>query len=162
MATFPAAVVTEVVSGVVASGNGWTVRTFEVEHGHKQFGAVFRRQWICLGYRIEIGDKVVAISGDTVPCDGLYSLAANADLLLQCCWMPSSDLNTDYLRTVARHTLGCADVAGKVAAKASVKRLVLTHTRAVTQASIDAMIAEVQQDYAGPVSVAEDMDVFNV
>ena len=105
---------------------------------------------------------MLAISGDTVPCDGLRQLAQGADLLLQCCWLPARELDSDYLRGVAKHTLACSDVVGKVAADAGVKRLVLTHTRAVAQASIDAIIEDVRRDYAGPVSMAEDMDDFEV
>jgi len=63
---------------------------------------------------------------------------------------------------LARATLACSDVVGKVAAEAGVKRLVLTHTRAVTQASIESILEDVRRDYAGPVSMAEDMDEHEV
>src|SRR6516165_2695857 len=42
-------------------------------------------RWICYGYRFEAQGKVVAISGDTVDCDGLAQLAQNADVLVHCC-----------------------------------------------------------------------------
>lgn len=162
MAKFAAPVTKDVDEGLVEQGAGWNVRAWRVEHGHKQFGPLFQKQWICLGYRIEIGDKVVAISGDTVPCEGLLTLARNADLLLQCCWLPARELTNDYLRGVSAHTLACSDVVGKVATQAGVKRLVLTHTRAVNQASIDAICEDVRRDYSGPFSLAEDLQVFEV
>ena len=162
MASCPRPVVTDVEGGVVAEGKGWRVLAYQVEHGHAQFGALFRKQWICLGYRIEAGGKVLAISGDTVPCEGLRQLAKGADLLLQCCWLPSKELDSEYLRGVAKHTLACSDVVGKVAAEAGVKRLVLTHTRAVTEGAISAILEEVWADYAGPVSMAEDMTEYEV
>lgn len=162
MSTFPRPVATDVEGGVVAEGDGWRVLAWQVEHGHANFGPLFRKQWICLGYRIEAFGKVLAISGDTVPCEGLRQLADGADLLLQCCWLPSRELDSEYLRGVAKSTLACSDVVGKVAVQAGVKRLVLTHTRAVTRESIDSILEDVRRDYTGPVSVAEDMDEFEV
>lgn len=103
---------------------------------------------------------MLAISGDTVPCEGLLKLAQGADLLLQCCWLPSTELDTEYLRGVAKSTLACSDVVGKVAAEAGLKRLVLTHTRAVTRESIEGMVEEVRRDFGGEVGVAEDMGEF--
>jgi ribonuclease Z len=154
--------VTEIVEGVAGRGATWVVRSFQVEHGGGQFDDTFRSRWICLGYRIEIGDKVVAISGDTIPCEGLLRLAHRADLLLQCCWLPTIELTNDYLKAIAQHTLACSDVVGKVASRAGVKQLVLTHTRAVTPASIAAMIEEAGRDFDGPISVAEDLDDFEI
>jgi ribonuclease BN (tRNA processing enzyme) len=162
LATFAAPEVHEVIEGIAAEGRGWTVRSFEVNHGSGQFEPSFRTQWICLGYRIEVGSKVVAISGDTIPCDGLLRLAEGADLLLQCCWLPSRELTSDYLKAVAHHTLACSDVVGKIARQAGVKRLVLTHTRAVTSTSIAAMIEEAGRDFDGPIAVAEDLDEFEI
>ena len=40
--------------------------------------------------------------------------------------------------------------------------LALTHTRAVTEGAIQGMAEEVRRDYAGPVSVAEDMGEYEV
>lgn len=160
MAHFARPVVRDIDGGVVSEGNGWRVLAWQVEHGHKQLSIEFQRKWICLGYRIEVGDKVIAISGDCVPCEGLANLARGADLLLQCCWLPAKELTNDYLRGVAAHTLACSDVVGKVASQANVKRLVLTHTRAVRQESIDAIYEDVRRDFSGPVQMAEDLQEF--
>ncbi len=162
LANFAAPEVREVIEEIAAEGPGWTVRSFEVNHGTDQFDQSFRKKWICLGYRIEIGNKVVAISGDTIPCDGLLRLADGADLLLQCCWLPSRELTNDYLKAVAHHTLACSDVVGKIARQAKVKRLVLTHTRAVTSASIAAIIEDAKRDFDGSIAVAEDLDEFEI
>jgi ribonuclease Z len=162
MREFARPVVTEVTEGIVAETVKWKVSAFEVNHGLNQFSPAFQVQWTCLGYRIETGNQVIAISGDTVRCDGLIDLARDADLLLQCCWLPSVELTNDYLKGVAKHTLACSDTVGKIAAEAKVKRLVLTHTRAVTEQSITAMISEAAKDFSGPISVAEDLDEFPV
>lgn len=162
MAHFAVPVAKDVDEGLVEQGDGWRVLAWRVEHGHRQFGALFRKQWICLGYRIEIGDKVVAISGDTIPCEGLEQLARDADLLLQCCWLPARELTDDYVRGVASHTLACSDVVGKIASRARVKRLILTHTRAVTQDAINAIVEDVSKDFDGPLCVAEDLQEFEI
>ncbi len=160
--SFASVAVKEVEAGLVAEGADWRVTAWQVEHGHKQFGAIFRKRWICLGYRIEAEGKILAISGDCVPCEGLLHLAAGADLLLQCCWLPSKELKTEYLQAISEYTLACSDVVGRIATDAGVKRLVLTHTRAVTQESIDEMRDEVTKNFRGPVTVAEDLDEFEI
>ena len=42
----------------------------------------------CFGYRVEVGGRVVAYTGDTVMCDGVQELAKGADaVVLDCsCW----------------------------------------------------------------------------
>ncbi|MFN0162750.1 MAG: hypothetical protein ACKVQQ_16075 [Burkholderiales bacterium] len=42
------------------------------------------------------------------------------------------------------------------------KRLILTHTRAVTPDAIASLIADAKEDYDGPVTVAADMDLFEI
>jgi len=162
MAHFSRPVVKDIDGGLAAEGEGWKVFAWQVEHGHKQLSPEFQKRWICFGYRIEVGDKVIAISGDCVPCEGLYNIARGADLLLQCCWLPARELTNDYLRGVAAHTLACSDVVGKVASEAGVKRLVLTHTRAVRAESISALYEDAKRDFSGPVDVAEDLQEFAI
>lgn len=160
LSSFPPLVISEISEGIAAKTDRWTVHAFEVDHGTSQFDQEFRSRWVCLGYRIEIGDKVIAISGDTIACPNLLRLAQGADLLLQCCWLPSAELTNDYMKAVAHHTLACSDSVGKIAKGANVKRLVLTHTRAVSAESITSMIEEAKRDFDGPICVAEDLDEF--
>jgi ribonuclease Z len=42
----------------------------------------------CLGYRVNVGGRVLSYTGDTVMCDGVYELARDADVLvMECsCW----------------------------------------------------------------------------
>lgn len=39
----------------------------------------------CLGYRVAVGDKVIAYTGDTMFCQGIFDLAENADVLVIDC-----------------------------------------------------------------------------
>ncbi|MBS0337158.1 MAG: MBL fold metallo-hydrolase, partial [Proteobacteria bacterium] len=57
-------------------------------------------------------------------------------------------------------TLACSDTAGKIAARAGVKRLVLTHFRETTPALLEEMRADIARDYPGPFEFAEDLSEF--
>ncbi|PKQ02677.1 MAG: MBL fold metallo-hydrolase, partial [Alphaproteobacteria bacterium HGW-Alphaproteobacteria-11] len=120
--------------------------------------AQLRARWTCLGYRFEAEGKVVAISGDTVPCPGLARLADGADILVQCCFLATPEIEGEHFRRLARHTLACGDSVGRIAAAAGVKTLVLTHHR---PRSDDAMLAalerDVRADYHGRLIIAEDL-----
>jgi ribonuclease Z len=158
---FVGAKVVEVRGGQIVEGDGWRVRCEEVEHGHKlPFGEVFRQRWICHAYRLESEGKVFSYSGDAVMCDELIRSARDADLHLQCCYMARSSMGTEHLRGVGRHTLACSDTAGKIAAGASVKRLVLTHFKSLTPQELTEIEADVRADYSGPIELSRDLDEF--
>jgi len=74
----------------------------------------------CLGYRIEIDDKVVAYCTDTGICENLYELAANADLLITEC-----SLRPGQKSRIWPHLN--PEEAAEMAKRANVKQLVLTH-----------------------------------
>lgn len=160
---FPHARITEVRAGPVHDAGAWRVSCEEMEHGHGlDFGPLFRSRWICLGYRIEAGGKVVTISGDGVKSDALIRLARGSDLHVQVCYLAAADLNTPHLKRLAEKTLACSDTAGKIAAEAGVKKLVLTHFRSMTPEMLAAVENDVRRDYTGPVHLANDLDEFEV
>ena len=65
---------------------------------------------------------------------------------------------TTHLRRLAKFTIACGDTVGKVAAKAGVKKLALTHHRPrADDAMLNALLADIRQDYAGPVVLGEDL-----
>jgi ribonuclease BN (tRNA processing enzyme) len=85
-------------------------------------------------YRFDCPDRSIVISGDTRPSDGLVALAKGADVLVhEVMYLPAlealiaSEPNATTLREhlLASHT-SAADV-GKVATRAGVKTLVLSH-----------------------------------
>jgi ribonuclease Z len=140
----------------------WRVSCEEMLHGHGLFGPLFHARWICLGYRVEAEGKVVSISGDGVRSDALVRLARGADLHVQCCYLPATALTTPVLKGLAEHTLACSDTAGRIAAEAGVKRLVLTHVRSMTPAMLAELERDVRRDFGGPVALANDLDEFIV
>src|SRR5699024_6703310 len=81
----------------------------------------------CYGFRVEGNGKSVAFSGDTSPCDGLFNLAKDVDLLINDCSFPQVAL--DFRKKVgigtAAHT-SPTDL-GKLAVDANVKSVIATH-----------------------------------
>lgn len=81
-----------------------------------------------LGFRIEAEGKVVAIAGDTVPCDGLDAICQDADVYVQT--VIRSDLIGKAPSTRMRDVIGYhSDVAqaGETATRCNVRHLVLNH-----------------------------------
>lgn len=160
---FIGAEVTEVRAGPVLETDKFKVSCAEMEHGHGlPFGPLFRQRWICLAYRVEAEGKVFTFSGDAVMSDALVGIAKDSDLHLQCCYMAASEMQSDHFKGVGKYTLACSDTAGKIAARAGVKRLVLTHFRETSPALIVEMRADIARDYAGPFEFAEDLSEFSV
>lgn len=106
-----------------------------------------------LGLRFEIGDppaqKIVAFTGDTGPCDNILPLAQNADLLVHEATF-SARLKPELASGAFGHST--AQMAGRHAAAAQVKRLALTHMDVSEEGQETLFIAEAAAEYAGPVS----------
>ncbi len=152
---------TDIMSGLVHDGGNWKVFAEIAKHGHDlNLPNAFKHRWVCLGYRVEADNKVIAISGDGVASKGLDRLARDADVLVQCCYLAKAELTTPTLKNLAKHTLACSDTVGKIAQQAGVKKLLLTHLRQKSDAMLDDIAADVACDYDGPVLLGRDlMDV---
>lgn len=132
-----------------------SLRSEAVSHGHG-LGIAFS-EFPCLGYRVDLRDHVLAVSGDTVSCDGLDRLAQGADTLVLCCYLVAAE-QTDFERdVVSRQVIMASDSAGKVAERAGVGRLVLTHIRRKAHSLLDKMSADVSADFSGEIVLAEDL-----
>ena len=115
----PSCPVTEVLDGLAWESDGVRVTAAPTDH---------RPVSPTIGYRVEAGEHVVAIAGDTVPCEGLDRICDGADVYVQ------TVLRDDLVRAVPNprfqdildYHSTCAD-AGRTAANAGVKTLVLTH-----------------------------------
>jgi ribonuclease Z len=147
--------VTEIGAGLVRDSGRWRVWAEHVEHG--QGLGIENFHWVTLGYRLEAEGKVVAISGDTVPCEGLHRLAHGADLLIQCCYLAAAEITNEHLERLAKYTLATSRDVGKVATRAGVKKLLLTHFRAKSREMMESLAQDVRSDYSGPLVVAEDL-----
>jgi ribonuclease BN (tRNA processing enzyme) len=97
-----------------------------LRHGSQKIGpftvtvALMSHPVPAFGFRVEHDGQVVAYSGDTAACEGLVGLADHADLFLcEASFLDRPNLPADVHLT--------AREAGEHAARAGVRKLVLTH-----------------------------------
>jgi ribonuclease BN (tRNA processing enzyme) len=145
----------DVGPGMVHDGGDWLVTAEAVEHGHGL--GMDHADWPCLGYRLEVAGKTLAISGDAVECAGLDRLASGADMLVQCCYLCEAEITDNDSRVLSDHVLGSAEQAGRTADRAGVKTLVLTHFAPKSAAMLAEVEADVRRHFAGKVIVGADL-----
>jgi ribonuclease Z len=105
-----------------------------------------------LGLRVEVGTTVLAFTSDTTASDNILPLAHGADLLVH---------DATYCESLQPEAAGglhghcTARMAGRYAAAAGVKHLVLTHLNPRYTGRLDALIDEAAAEFPGLVSLAE-------
>ena len=117
---------------------GATIRTHNVREGVVYddgtvkviaFAVDHRPVRHAFGYRFESAGRTVVISGDTRPSENLVRHAKGADVLVLEAYLPEHFDRVDTPEVAARlksyHV--SAEEAGEIAARAGVKKLVLTH-----------------------------------
>ena len=98
-----------------------------------------------VAYRIESGGRVLCYTGDTSWSDDLLEFFQKADLLISECSFEKSQERGKHLSIVE---------AARMAARAGVKRLVVTHFYfEVDEASL---AVELRKEFSGDIAVAED------
>jgi ribonuclease BN (tRNA processing enzyme) len=150
------------------------VRVTAVENTHFCFHAANKHK--SYSYRFDTAHRAIVITGDTGPNDALTELAYNADVLLaeansvedrkqnlvaSGSWaIMSPDERSRMMRQATEGHLSLDDV-GRMATRANVKSVVLTHltTRAGTD-DYTSWVAQVKQHFAGPVTAACDLMEF--
>jgi len=145
--------------GEIYQRNGVRILAFEVDHGD-----VIKPAY---GYRIEYGGRAVVISGDTRRNDNVLRHAMGADLLVHEVAIVRPELASEPFvrRIMAHHT--SAREAGEIFDRAKPKLAAFTHlvflaSESVPPASLDDLIAETRQSYAGPLVVGEDLMSFEI
>jgi len=124
-----------------------------------------------LSYRFALADRTIVYTGDTGPSENVERLAAGVDLLVSEVVDPAAAmarieeksgggvafmlLKPVLARHMAQEHLSPENV-GRLAAKAGVKRLVLTHIQ-IGQDGFDEALAAIKAHYKGPVVFAEDL-----
>ncbi|WP_317928619.1 MBL fold metallo-hydrolase [Halioxenophilus sp. WMMB6] len=127
-------------------------------------------------FRFEMKDKVIVFSGDTGPCDGLVDFYQGADLLVHEVFntelmvtnirdhgamsaVPEALLKVMLSKSERYHTT--PEEVGKLAAKADVGKVVLTHVMPGRASDPDAAYIDgVRKYYSGEVVLAKDLDRF--
>lgn len=99
-----------------------------------------------IGYRFELDGKTFTYSGDTDFCEGIIELANQADVLLLECSFPDEMKVRGHLTPTE---------AGKIAKKAEVDRLILTHLYPPCD-EVD-ILEPCRKQFGGNVKLAEDL-----
>jgi ribonuclease BN (tRNA processing enzyme) len=115
---------------------------------------------LALAYRFDCPDRSIVFSGDTRPSDNLVALARGADVLVHEVLLPSR-LNPNITGTLRHHILNShttsAD-AGRVAAEANVKMLVLNHLVPTEPPAPDEeWIAPAREHFKGQIVLGRDL-----
>ncbi len=152
--------VVDAAPGLIHDGRKWKVFAEYVDHGNSL--GLSHKDWPCFGYRLEAEGKALAISGDTVACNGLDRLAQGADVLVQCCYLAEDEVVTPAFERLARYVIASSGQVGKIAARNNVKKLVLTHFRPKPEALMCTLAQDVRQDYRGELVLGEDLMVMDV
>ena len=112
-----------------------------------------------IGYRVEADDRVVAIAGDTIPCEGLDRLCADADVYVQTVVRRSlvEAVPVQRFRDILDYHSSVEDAA-HTAARAGVRTLVLNHlVPAPIDGTEDEWRAEAAEHFDGEIIVAHDL-----
>jgi ribonuclease Z len=141
--------------GLIYNERGIKVFCDLVQHGHGL--GISPEDWQCLAYRVEAGGSSVAISGDAVDCSGLDALAQNADALVMCCYLSSKEMQSGEGALIGEHILAGSPQAGRIAARAKNKQLILTHIREKDDGRLAEMVAEIKAAYDGKVVAGKDL-----
>ena len=134
----------EIVPGRPTEVEGAEVTPFLVDHGVE-----------CVGFRVAKADAVAVFSADTRPSRAIIENASGADLLVHEAFGPEEAAEQ-------AHAMGhsTATEAGEAARSAGVRRLALTHLCASRFVCPQALAAEAESAFGGPVDTAKDLYTF--
>ena len=141
-------------AGIVVRDGGTTVTSCLVDH--ETIKPAF-------AYRFDTRGRSIVISGDTRYSDSLVALAKGADLLIhEAIYAPAipqmAGENAPTLADHLRRSHTSAEEVGFVAARAGVKKLVLSHLVPGGPQITDAMwLAAVRTNFAGEVVIGRDL-----
>jgi ribonuclease Z len=148
-----ATIVTHIVSeGVVYEDREVKVTAFAVDH---------RPIEPAFGYRFDSHGRSIVISGDTRPTPNLVKYARGADVLVMESYLPEwfEKIDKPDVAERLKHYHTSAEEAGRMAAAAGVKTLVLTH---LIPANEEKKFAErAGRSFKGTIVVARDLQRIN-
>jgi ribonuclease BN (tRNA processing enzyme) len=164
----------DVGTGVIYKDTNVTVTAVENTHFdfHKVPESARQKSY---SYRFDTPGRAIVFTGDTGPSEALTELAKGADLLVSEAnsidqrmqdllrsgqWQVMTPQERDRIKQqMAAGHLSTEDV-GKLAARAGVKTVVLTHLTFKDNDDYASWAAEVQRHFSGPVLVAKDLREF--
>jgi ribonuclease BN (tRNA processing enzyme) len=143
--------VQEIAPGVVYRDDRAVITAFPVEHG----------AWAqAFGYRIETADRTIVISGDTGPKSRIDEQCRRCDVLVHEVYSEAGFAKRppEWQAYHSRYHTSSRELAG-IARRARPGLLVLYH-QLIWSSTEEALLAEIQAGYDGPVVSAKDMDVY--
>jgi ribonuclease BN (tRNA processing enzyme) len=167
--------VIELADGETVSIDGFTVRAAQNSHYDFAPGSTEDRNYKSFAYRFDLPGRSIVYTGDTGPSAAVETLAKGADLLVSEMidmggTMANVARNSPDMPPQAKQQLEqhlsthhlTPEAVGQLASRAGVKALVITHFAAGTPdpARTRGYIAEIKKRFAGPVTLANDLDRF--
>ena len=142
---------TEVLPGLIYRDEHVRVQAFRVKHGR------WRHAY---GYRFQTQDRVIVVSGDTVPTETVVKACNGCDVLVHEVYSSHGAKRLlPSRRAYHRMSHTSAYELAELAKRARPKLLVLYH-QLLWGVSETRLLGEIQAYYPGPVVSAEDLDVF--
>jgi len=117
-----------------------------------------------IGYRLTHGGVSAAVVGDTIPCDGVDALAANADAYVQTVIRPDLVrlVPNEMFQDIMDYHSGVEDAA-RTATRTGAKRLVLTHlVPPPPLGQYDDWIAQAAEHFNGEIVVGDDLTALSL
>jgi ribonuclease BN (tRNA processing enzyme) len=167
----------DVAPGLVYQDANVKVTAVENTHFHFQPGSPPYGKYKSYSYRFETPDRVVFFTGDTGPADAVVDLAKGADLYVtettssddvidlfkkNGAWQAKTPAEQDgFVRHMHEEHVTPEDI-GKMAAKAGVKAVVMSHLGPTINANDDYQryVDTAKKYYSGPITLAKDLMKF--
>ena len=164
-------------AGTIFQDANVKVTAVENTHFHFQPGTPPYGKYKSYSYRFETPERVVFFTGDTGPSDAVVELAKGADLYVtettspddvvelfkrNGAWQAKTPAEQEgFLRHMHEEHVTPEDI-GKMAAKAGVKAVVMTHIGPSVTPNDDyqRFVDEAKKYYAGPITLAKDLMKF--
>lgn len=152
-----------------------TVKVRQNTHYSFPAGSQMDRDYKSFAYRFDLPDRSIAFTGDTGPSAAVEELAKNADMLVAemidepatvaAVRRNSPNAPPAQIQNVVAHLTShhlTPDDVGRLAAKAGVKAVVVTHLAGDNPTGADLLRYHkgIAANYAGPVLIASDLDQF--
>lgn len=159
--------VVELPDGARVKFDGFTLTAVENTHYSFPKNSVMARRYGSLSFRFDLADRSIVYTGDTGPSDAVTELARGADLLFSELIDPQfiATFSTQQKRSremhehLTDHHIN-PDQVGQMAARAKVKRVVITHLVAGRNPDVDTApyVAGIKKWFDGPVEIAADLN----
>ena len=167
----------DVAPGLIYQDQNIKVTAVENTHFHIPEGSPYHGKYKSYAYRFQTPDRVIVFTGDTGPSDAVTELARDADTLVSEVGS-SEDVKQVFIKNgtwqgmtpeqqaaLMRHEVEehlTPDAVGKMAARAHVKTVVLTHLLPTVNEHDDYQryVPEVKKFFSGQVVVAKDLMEF--